>query len=185
MIFLVVLSLGLVVSFRASVLQERMAGGFRNESLAEGSAESALRAGENWIWSYLLANGGAVPRAGERPFLRGPAAIDPAADLFRTTAGWLPDGEPYTDVTISTNIDGELAHRPRFQIEVIGAGSRDVGSGGAGGRTLVTHTGSGYAGGGGGGGSLGIVEYYRITARGAGGTEGVVRMVESTFTVTR
>lgn len=188
MILLVVLSLSLVVAFRASILQERMAGGFRNESLSEGAAESALRAGENWLWNWVNENPQRRLRAGETPFVRGPATVDSAAAAFRSNREWLPDGAQYGDPDISTSTHAELAHQPRFQIEVTGQETRSkAGSGGGGGTdVLVTHYGGGYAGSGGtGGGAAGIILYYRITARGAGGTEGVVRVLESTFTSTR
>lgn len=192
MILLIVLSLSLVVAFRASVLQERMAGGFRNESLSEAAAESALRAGEQWLWNWIVANPARPLRPGETAFVRGPATVDAAADAFRNNREWLADGAEYGDTSIVSSSYGELAHQPRFQIEVSGEETRinySSTGGGAGvisGASLVSHTGGGYAGSGGsGGGASGLVLYYRITARGAGGTEGVVRVLESTFTSTR
>lgn len=182
LIFLVVLSLSLLMSFRGSILQERMAGGFRNESLAEAAAESALRAGENWVWDTIVANLGAPIGPGSASFVRGPASIDSQARLFRETVGWTNLGQAYADGVINTNADGQLANAPRFIIEALGEGARPGGGGASG--LLVTHIG-GYSGSGGGGGALGLVDYYRVTARGSGGTEGVVRVVESTYTVTR
>jgi type IV pilus assembly protein PilX len=191
LVFLVVLSLSLVMSFRASILQERMAGGFRNESLAENAAESALRAGENWLWDWIVANPNRALRQDERPFVHAVSTLDVDAQSFRQTREWSADGAEYGDTTIADTSYGVLAHQPRFQIEVIGTEGRSGGGGGGGtgeARTLVTHLslGGGYAGSAGGsGGSAGIIEYYRITSRGAGGTEGVVRVLESTFTTTR
>jgi type IV pilus assembly protein PilX len=172
------------MSFRASILQERMAGGFRNESLAENAAESGLRAGENWLWDWIVANPNRALRQGEQPFVHAVSTLDADARSFRQTREWSADGAEYGDTTISDTSYGKLAHQPRYQIEIIGTEGRGTGNA----LTLVTHIslGGGYAGSAGGsGGSAGIIEYYRITSRGAGGTEGVVRVLESTFTTTR
>lgn len=170
--FLVILSLALVVSFRASILQERMAGGLRNVSLASQGAETALRSGENWFWDWVVRNGRRPMGPGETAFVRLPAPIEDtgAVNDFRTDPEWIADGEPYGDAAVATTPGAELAQEPLYIIETIAGGSADD--------HVVSHTGSAY-----GGGSRGALVYRRITGRSTGGVEEVVRAVESTFTV--
>lgn len=189
LVFLVVLSLSLVMAFRASILQERMAGGLRNESLAEGAAESALRAGEEWLWGWVTANPNRMLLPGENDFVFSAESLNTYVEGFRADREWRAEGAEYGDESIADTEDGELAQQPRFIIEVMGEGEarpEGLGRGGPAGVSggLVTHTGGG-GGGGYGSGSTDTVMYYRITARATGGTEGMVRVLESTFTTTR
>ncbi len=174
LLFLVILSLGLLASFRTSVLQERMAGSFRSESLAEGAADSALRGGENWLWSFANLNGRLPIPRDDGPEVQEPASIWPPTRVFRQTAS-LIGGQSYADAAILGDQYGTIATEPRYQIEYMSPAARPS----AGGTLLVSHQGAT------GTGATGTIVYYRITAHGAGGTDQMIRSVESTFTVTR
>ncbi|MEZ5441976.1 MAG: PilX N-terminal domain-containing pilus assembly protein [Lysobacterales bacterium] len=179
LIFLVVLTLSLLIAFRAAILQERMAGGFRNESLAESAGESALRAGENWIWDWIVDHRGAPLTAEEKYFVHNAEVMDKEARNFRSSPDLRPlaDTLAFEDASIASTTHGSLAQMPIYMIEVLGAGARPGAAGSASG-TPVSHSGVG-------GGSIGEILYFRVTARGTGGTDGVVRTFESTFTATR
>ncbi len=183
LMILLIITLAVVVAVRSNVLEERMAGGLRNQSLAETAVDSALRDGEQWIWNWVVSTGGAILRPGETAFVvnpesQAPFTGDTRSRDFRRTQGWVTGSEAYSrayqDNAIASNTYGELSRVPRFLIEPLGPFDR-----GSAGSDVdpVSHEGSV--------GAAGELVYYRITARGSGGTPGVVRVAESTFTTTR
>jgi len=58
LILLLVMTLIMIVAMSGSILQERMAGAMRNESMADVGADSAVRDGELWVWRNIVAAGG-------------------------------------------------------------------------------------------------------------------------------
>lgn len=185
LMLLLVISMTAVLAISGSVLQERMTGAVRNESIADNGAESALRDGERWIWQYFVTNGREIdPRLASSPAHVGfPEVAVPAIRTFRTSMDWVDFGRPYdgNDAAGSNAISSSDYHSmprvPRFTIESLGegfAGEADW--------APETHRDGGAVAGT--GGSPGKLHYYRITARSTGGTEGVVRASESTYTAT-
>jgi type IV pilus assembly protein PilX len=186
LIFLVLISLIATIGMRQSITQERMAGGLRNDSLARNSAETALRAGERWIYDWYLVSNGTVLRGDEAAtqgvFNRDAviAATFRQADpvtFFAVGANALPTG--INDYTGSSNYTARLAEQPVFLTEDLGR-VRPQGAGTAmeGGATgTENYEGSG------GGSPVGNSDLYifRITGRATGGLETVVRTVESTY----
>jgi type IV pilus assembly protein PilX len=177
LILLLVMTLIMIVAMSGSILQERMAGAMRSESIADVGADSALRDGELWVWEAVAAAGmqlsgsqAAFPldaRSGGTYQSPGPA------NAFRTSYAWELGGVNYgTAGSINFPVDDyyRMAQSPSYVIETLGDGG------------LITDAVESHEG-------LGGVtmkesrHYYRITGRSTGGTEGVVRGVESTFSI--
>ncbi|UXI67181.1 pilus assembly PilX family protein [Tahibacter amnicola] len=157
LIFLIIISLIAVTASWNSVLQERMTGGMRNRQLGTLGAESALRAGEAFVWTQIdravySPTTGCVPLKCDEA---GGGAnscytsdkegrLVTAVQKFRTDATWGPMGrEMVADVT---GLSGDyatasLASQPQYIVEELGSVSRTVSEGSPGG-----------GGGGGGGG---------------------------------
>ena len=184
LIFLILLTLLALTATSTSILQEKMTGGMRNRQLSLVGAESVARGGEAslWLLSYV----------GTQPL---PPCIDDSASVncvYRPTpSGLLEDNvqrfrsekewEPATPLTgwfpytyAMTGLAGsaetaELGEEPRIIIEDLGPdvppglgqqlGTRD--------REL--------------GSLVGRKEWYRLTARSTGGSDAVVRVVESVY----
>jgi type IV pilus assembly protein PilX len=171
LIFLVLISLIATVGMRQSITQERMAGGLRNESLARSGAESAVRLGERVIYDwYLVSNGAAINGSGIYQFNKSygaafhaadPGVYDPAAPGVRLFDASI------NDYTSNSDYTSRLAQQPQYVIEVgdrIGEGTAGEGGVAPEGYTNDTH-----------------LYMFRVTARAAGGTDTVVRTVESTY----
>ncbi|WP_243042428.1 pilus assembly PilX family protein [Dyella sedimenti] len=188
LIFLVLLTILAISASTRSLLQERMAGGLRNAQLAEMAAESALRGAE---WRLWVAGGQGGIRCGSEIivdcYVYSPANPIARVETFRTSAGWVTDGATeykghdggydYTTLagsklTSDQRLVAVLAHNPRYLIEDLGE-ERPPGTGSQheSGVTSSTNTGAGNP----------STHIYRITARGVGGSENAVRVVESTF----
>lgn len=166
LIFLVVTTVIAVVAIGSTVLQERMTGGQRNDSLAQQGAESALRGAELALWNAYIASDGRDAPAGT--LAAEPLSAD--ARAFREATGWSSGGAAYAkidyDAIARTAGSGRLDRDPRFIIE------RLPGSG-----CLEAHCG----GGGTGSGAVGMTDYFRITARSTGGDAKVIRSNESVY----
>jgi type IV pilus assembly protein PilX len=173
LIFLVLVSLIATVGMRQSITQERMAGGLRNDSLARTGAETALRAGERVVFDhYLIANSSAL--IGDTGALAGVYSTGAAA------AENFVEADPYdfetagsTEVSTSmvsyaslTDYTARLAEQPVFLIEDIG--SED---------DCPCESGSS-----GGDNPEGLpLRIYRVTSRSVGGTDTVVRTLQTTY----
>ncbi len=181
LIFLIILTLFVLGSLRDVLMQERMSGSFRNQSLAESSSDSLLRNGESLIFDRIVASNGEVEFAGLRPLDGDEAApADALVRSFRTGVGY-PAGasaalqpqlisKPFQNTTDDTSA---LSQSGAYVIE--GPISVDTGK-----ILLESHTGNGSTG-----GSTGKLYMYRITARATGGTDDYVRAAESYYLVSR
>lgn len=189
MIFLVLLTILAITASSTSIMQERMTGGMRNRQLALIGAENALRGGEELLWNLSFDFQQPLPPciASSIPdcvYIAGvDGALHPKVQAFRTTQTWLPaatDGaRPYPRnlTTLSgDDISANLAAQPRYMIEYLGLAGPTL----AGGEGFIGRTGGAvYAEGG--TSRVGEHHLYRITARSQGGTDAVVRILESTF----
>lgn len=181
LIFLIILTLFVLGSLRDVLMQERMSGSFRNQSLAESSSESLLRNGESLIFDSIISTNGEVEFVGLSPVDRDEAvAIDPLVRSFRTGAGY-PAGaasalqaqyvsRPFQNAADNTS---KLSQSGAYVIE----GPFPVkGTKGL----LESHTGNNSTG-----GAQGKLYMYRITSRATGGTDDYVRAAESYYLVSR
>lgn len=182
LIFLIILTLFVLGSLRDVLMQERMSGSFRNQSLAESNSDSLLRNGESRIFNNIVAANGMVEFNGLMG-LDSDQLVAPNALLreFRTGAGYPAaaaaafqpqlTSEPFQNATDNTS---RLSRSGAYVIE----GPITVNP--AGFDLLESHSGNTSTG-----GSTGKLYMYRITSRATGGTDDYVRASESFFLVSR
>ena len=182
LIFLIILTLFVLGSLRDVLMQERMSGSFRNQSLAEANSDSLLRNGESRIFDNIIASNGGVDFPGLLPLDVDEAVPNNALlRTFRTGAGY-PAGaaaayqpqlisRPFQNATDDTST---LSKPGAYVIE----GPISVNPSGI--DLLESHTGNTSTG-----GSTGKLYMYRITSRATGGTDDYVRAAESFFLVSR
>jgi type IV pilus assembly protein PilX len=191
MIALIFLLLMTMLAFSASqhsVLQERIAGNFRNAQQAKMSAQTALRGAEYKLWSvasqtgaHLYCASGDISADGcviYQP-LAAPYGVHGMVTTFQSASGWIansgvtyagPTREGYTrDTGQPTAV---LSQNPVYLIEDMGVEKPP----GVGGLHESGNTGANN-------GSPDQIELhvFRITARGAGGNPNMVSIVQSTF----
>jgi type IV pilus assembly protein PilX len=176
LILLLVMSLVMIVAMSGSILQERMAGALRNESIADAGADSALRDGELWVWNQIQAQQGQLtlpPTPGVFPL----AVDDPLAERFRSSYAWEAGGSAFgtagSGIAFTTDPYYSMAETPAFIVELLG----DVSPGSDGQDNAEAYSEGGNPG------SRESLYYYRITGRSTGGSDGVIRAVQSTFSV--
>ncbi len=182
LIFLIILTLFVLGSLRDVLMQERMSGSFRNQSLAESSSESLLRNGESRIFDNIVASNGEVDFNG-LAVLDGDEAVpaNPIVRSFRTGSGYpgaAVAAAAFQPALISTpfqNIADDKSTLSKSGAYVI-EGPISVSTE----NLLETHTGNSSTG-----GAKGKLYMYRITSRATGGTDDYVRAAESFFLVSR
>lgn len=166
LIFVLVTTIIAIVAIGSTILQERMTGGQRNDSLAQQGAESALRGAELSLWNTYIDSDGRDAPTGTYDA----EPLNGDARTFRETSGWVANGLAYTRIdydAITANAgSGRLDRDPHFIIE------RLPGTG-----CLEAHCG----GSGSGSGAVGMTDYFRITARATGGDARVIRSNESVY----
>ncbi len=159
MVFLLILTLIGVAAMSTSALEERMAGNMVDKNYALQAAESALLAGELWIINQGVLPGFSPPQ--------------PNDGLHLPSTGQYPVWDETTGVWAGTDVInyvglGKVKTQPKFIIEYMGKSPTSKAKG----------TGSGY-----GAASNPEIDVFRITARGTGGTNDAVTMVQSTFEI--
>ncbi|MFC4527631.1 hypothetical protein ISN76_07330 [Dyella halodurans] len=188
LIFLLLLTMLAISASGRSLLQERMAGGLRNNQMAEMAAETALRGAEWKLWK-AGSQGGVNCGTSVITECYVFDAASPVNDVieFRTSGGWVTagsteyrgenGGHDYTSPSSSGfsaehKLIAALASNPRYLIEDLGP-ELPPGAGGQHESGVTSSTGTGASNPG--------THIYRITARGVGGNENAVRVLESTF----
>jgi type IV pilus assembly protein PilX len=186
LVFLLITTLMAVTAMSGVIMQERMAGNLKNASIAQAGAESALRAGENFVRSFYLTSAG-EQLLGNSTATRGAYGRDleapiPFVDAFRSAKIWndTPGGQVYfyptaliPDSQLSSPDGGNMAARPQFLIEDIGplrppgARGRESGADDTTGSYQPTSDCPG--------------RIYRITGRSTGTSRNVVRVAESSY----
>jgi type IV pilus assembly protein PilX len=170
LILLLVMTLVMLVAMSGSILQERMAGAMRNESIADVGADSALRDGELWVWKQIVQAGGQLNLSSTSFPLRPDSST---ARNFRSGYAWVSGGNQYgsagSGISFPTSDYYKMAQTPVYLVEGLG----EVGETG---EDPEAHQGNQ--------GTLNeSLHYYRITGRSTGGNDGVVRAAESTFSI--
>ncbi|GMU42673.1 MAG: hypothetical protein IT479_07355 [Xanthomonadales bacterium] len=182
MIFLVLLAVLALAASSTSIMQERMTGGLRNDQLGLMGAESAVRGGEARLWNLSFNSGQPFPpcvggSTGACVYMADANGLfDARAQAFRTQRTWInpaSDGAFAYDQTLTSltgsAITASIASQPRILIQYLGpARTPPFRSGGA------IHPAGTTA-------RVGEHHLYRVTARSQGGTNAVVRVVESYF----
>lgn len=186
LVFLLITTLMAITAMSGVVMQERMAANLKNASVADAGAESALRAGENWLRRHYLTSAGnqALGNATASLGVYGRETDEPIAfvDQFRNAKEWLdePGGaavhypsDLISDSQLSDPDGANLAARPQYIIEDVSPlrppGSRAKESG-------ADDTYGGYQM-----SSDCAARIFRITARSPGSSRNVIRVTESTY----
>lgn len=153
LMILVILTLLGITAMQTTTFQEKMAGNMRSRELSFQAAEGALREGEAVIEAGGLIDFKAV--ANSKGLYLAPAA---GTDPWWSRLNW----DSTDSVLIGYDIAG-TAGRPRYIIEDLGAAKTG---------SFVNL-------------AAGVPQpasrHYRITARGVGGTAGVVAILQSTY----
>jgi type IV pilus assembly protein PilX len=173
---LLVMTLIGITGMQTTILEEKMAGNMRDQSLAFQAAESALKVGEYDIGANLsgsspfqasCANGLCNPAPAGTPVWEDTAKVNWTTST--NTIAYPPPNPPLTRNVgaIIANI-GSVANPPEYIIERLEP------------RTLQTFGESAAIGG---AGSYGIYtpRDYRVTARAVGGTATATAMLQSTY----
>ena len=173
LIFLVLITLVGITAMSSTVLQERMTGGQRNESLAFNGSESALRGAERDVWQAFAKNDGV-----DYGFARKSQPMDETGTVadFRASNQWNSGGDPYSKIDypgLDVKAGGsKLDRAPRYIVERLGPPSAcPAEANTCGGADPL--------------GNNGMAVYYRITARSTGGDARVRRTDESVYAVAR
>lgn len=188
MVLLLVTMLAVTASGSA-LLQERMAGGARNQQMAAMGAESALRGSEAWLWNLNFTWTEGVDADGN-PLVTGhplPPCIQgssgncvyrsqrnglplPNVQAFRSARNWvaaLPGSPSYTHTLTGADLGpASLAREPVVLIEDMGPNVPPSSGRQSGAIDPQNVTAS---------------RFYRITARSEGGSGATMRVVESVF----
>jgi len=177
LILLLVMTLVMVVAMSGSILQERMAGALRNESMADAGVDSGLREGEQWLWRWIASHTSELD-AGDTAFAFDAQSVANSTTLnnFRGATGWVAGGREFgasgTGIDYPDTDYYRMVNKPAFVVESLG----DFGSASGSGACVESHCGpQGYG--------VEQLFYYRVTSRSSGGTAGVIRAAESTFSI--
>lgn len=160
LVFLLLLTLLGVTAMGTTSLEEKMAGNLKDKDLAFQAAETALIAGEDWISNQL--------KEPEPNNSLGIYEFDSnAAQWIWNTVDWSSTSNlvVYPNTPTQTTAGGlnEIKTQPKYIIEILAHVPEQGGS-----LRLNSTTGSG-------------TTVLRITARGTGGTDNAVAMVQSIY----
>lgn len=185
LILLLIITLMGYTGMKGTMLQEKMAAGLHNRSLANAGANSALRAGEDYLYNLVENTNGVIPEGTPDGVLQGiysrlVSSTDPASDLnpilvdFKKRNWSHSNGVAHSFDFASVNNNGALYQSPEYIIEEI------AGITGA----LDNTQNWGNVGGGSGGGSAGAnLRNYLITGKSMSGDGKTISLVQSTYTV--
>lgn len=162
LIMLLLLTVIGMASIRGTDLQERMAGNMRDRSLAFEAAETALRSGEDTVSGLA---GLSLPTINAAGYYE---------DLNETTNNALPDRPTVWNKTVwgtsgkalATGTLAGVSEQPRFVVEKVLVTITTKNSGGC--IDFACDTGS-------------VGEFFRVTARGVGGTADSEVVLQSSF----
>ncbi len=176
LLLLIVITLVGVTAMDNVINQENMAYSFSSHEQALNASESALRAGERWLWEQTSRPRAGVQVSASDAVLDG--GLNPVRD-FWDDRNW-PVGPrviPHPDAASFAELD----ETPVYIIEELDVppGSTGIGAGGGGGSVVV------YEGAGGGAGaSAPAIRYFRITSRATGYTGNEYILTQSTYALT-
>lgn len=153
LMILVILTLLGITAMQTTTFQEKMAGNMRSRELSFQAAEAALRQGEAFLEGAGLLDFKSTINA--KGLYQAPSV---GKDPWWTTLAW----DDNDSVAIDRDIEGTVA-RPRYIIEELGVAQA----------SSVKNIAAGIP--------LPQSRNYRITARGVGGTAGVVVILQSTY----
>jgi Tfp pilus assembly protein PilX len=204
LIFLIILTLFVLGGLRDVLLQERMAGSYRNQSLAENAAQSLLRDAEARIFAHVVSTGGQIDVPGMAA-LDADQAVAPSNNVreFRTGVGYPASaalaiqspaqgasGSVYSTSLIATS---DLSFQNRPTINSVVQEENDLSQAGAYVIEGPIYTSKSdlpaflesQSGNLASGGAKGQLYSFRITVRATGGTDDFVKALESFYIVSK
>ncbi len=130
LILLLIITLMGYTGMKGTILQEKMAAGLKNRSMAYGGAQSALRAGEQFLYNLVETTNGVVIEGTAAGSLSNIYSLyntpgDPTTGLNATvesfkTNDWSTSGtEPGHNYTASSEVGSALSVQPEFMIQHI------------------------------------------------------------------
>lgn len=161
LIMLLLLTIIGLASIRGSELQERMAGNMRDHNQAFQASEAALRYGESYLNGASIGEYNAAAKKGYFTDLNKAGAPHPRPVAWTATQ-WASNGTALAENTLSG-----LAGQPAYIIEQVLVSPLASNQGGAVDIESLD--------------KMAEMEYYRVTARGVGGTADSEVIVQSTF----
>ncbi len=161
LIMLLLLTVIGLASIRGSDMQERMAGNMRDRNLGFQAAEAGLRLGENLLSVISISTKFDGSTVGYYPDLNLAAAVKPRPMLW-TKAQWEANS-----ILVPTSTLYGLSEQPRYALEKIIVAQYSANKGGAVDFESMA--------------KVADAEYYRVTARGLGGTTDTEVLLQSTF----
>lgn len=185
LVFLILLTLLAVAGMGTSIMQERMTGGMRNNQLGLMGAETGARSGEMFLWNLQYVGSHPFPvctsattsaNCPHQPVATGAMArLSDTVQNFRTQRTWIASAPPGgLTVTGLTSLSGSsqtasLAVAPQVLFEDLGP-DLPPSAGCTGGARYNCAS-----------GTAGKQEFYRITSRSQGGSNAVLKVVESVY----
>lgn len=193
LILLVVITLMGYTGMKGTMLQEKMAAGLHNRSLAQGGANSALRAGESFLYNLVANTNGVVVEG------------TPNGELFKIYSYYSEPGNPESGVnpiiedfierdwgssagTIHTEdfvnisaLGASLARNPEYLIYNVKSPASP--GGGAASGSATQEFGSGSSASNGGGGASEQQTSYIVTGKSTSGDGNSMTIVQSLYTV--
>jgi type IV pilus assembly protein PilX len=185
LVFLILLTLLAVAGMGTSMMQERMTGGMRNSQLGLMGAENGARAGEAFLWNLqyvgihpfpVCTSTGTSANCPHQPeIVGGSGRLKDVVQTFRTQRTWISTA-PQGGLTVTglTGLSGtsqtaSLAVAPQVLFEDLGP-DLPPSAGCTGGAKFNCTT-----------GTAGKMEFYRITSRSNGGSNAVLKAVETVY----
>jgi len=137
LILLLVITLMGYVSMKGTMLQEKMAAGLHNRSLALAGANSAVRDGESFLFNLIdstnSVNVGGTPNGdffGIYSQLSDPSdhtsAVNPNVELFKQRNWNSANGTVHGNDFTTTTYNGALSQQPQYIIEEVQFGSLSI-----------------------------------------------------------
>jgi Tfp pilus assembly protein PilX len=187
LILLLIITLMGYTGMKGTMLQEKMAAGLHNRSLANAGANSALRSGEDYLYNLVENTNGVIPEGTPNGILQGiysrltdtsdpSSALNPILVNFKKRNWTHSNGVAHAYDFTSVNNNGALYQSPEYIIEEIAG----ISGGGTGLGTQIWGTVTGGASGGSAGANL---RNYLITGKSMSGDGKTISVVQSTYTV--
>lgn len=161
LVMLLLLTVIGLASIRGSELQERMAGNMRDHNQAFQASEAALRYGESYLNGASIGEYNTTTKKGYFTDLNKGASTYPRPVVW-TESQWTTNG-----TVLATNTLSGLAGQPAYAIEQVLVSPLAANQGGAVDIESLD--------------KMTEMEYYRVTARGVGGTVDSEVVLQSTF----
>lgn len=190
LILLVILTLLGYTSMKGTMLQEKMAAGLHNRSLAQGGSNSALRSGEDFLY-HLVENTNGVDVDGTPGgdffgiYSHYQDAGDSSSGLNTTVQDFLKRnrssgaGTAHDFIFSALTSNAKLVNNPEYIIEHVTLASGGVG--GSGGTTVEFGAGAGSSSGGAGDGS--IQKVFLVSGKSQSGDGKTYAINQSMYTV--